>query len=147
MKAISILQPWAWCIVRPDLVAPEERAAATGRREIKDVENRNWRTRFRGRILIHAGAKWGPEQRDDLAILRERFPQIPFPEKFDRGGIVGGATIIDCVDRSDSPWFNGDYGFVLEGAAPCPFVPFRGQLSIFDIPRAVLDPIFPRDSA
>ena len=144
MKAISILQPWAWCIVRPDLVSPESRAAAIAAREIKDVENRNWRTNFRGRVLIHAGAKWGREQRDDLAILREQFSTIPFPDKFDRGGIVGAATVIGCVDRMDSPWFYGEYGFVLADSAPCPFVAYRGQLSFFDIPREVLDGAFPR---
>ena len=147
MKAISILAPWAWCIVRPDLVTPEARADAIARREIKDVENRNWRTKFRGRVLIHAGAKWGPEQREDLARLREQFPSIPFPDKFDRGGIVGAATIIDCVDQMDSPWFYGSYGFVLADAVPCTFVPCRGQLSFFDIPREVLDGVFPRTSS
>lgn len=146
MRSLSILQPWAWAIVRPDLVTPEARADAAARREIKDVENRNWRTKFRGRILIHAGAKWGPEQREDLASLREQFPNIPFPDKFDRGGIVGAATIIDCVEQMDSPWFYGSYGFVLADAVPCPFVGCRGQLSFFDIPREVLDGAFPRSA-
>ena len=40
MKAISIKQPWASLI-------------AYG---IKDIENRTWRTNYRGRVLIHAGA-------------------------------------------------------------------------------------------
>ena len=38
MKALSIRQPWAWLIVH-------------GR---KDIENRSWRTKFRGRFLVHA---------------------------------------------------------------------------------------------
>lgn len=37
MKALSILQPWAWLIVNGN----------------KDIENRNWHTRFRGRFLVH----------------------------------------------------------------------------------------------
>ena len=40
-KAISIKQPWSFLI-------------ASG---IKDVENRTWQTKFRGRVLLHAGAK------------------------------------------------------------------------------------------
>jgi len=40
-KAISIKQPWSFLI-------------ASG---IKDVENRTWKTKFRGRVLLHAGAK------------------------------------------------------------------------------------------
>lgn len=38
MKTITIKQPWAWLI-------------ASG---IKDIENRTWPTKFRGRVLIHA---------------------------------------------------------------------------------------------
>ncbi len=42
MKALSIRQPWAWLI-------------ANG---YKDIENRSWRTNFRGEFLIHAGKKF-----------------------------------------------------------------------------------------
>lgn len=38
MKALSIRQPWAWAILNAD----------------KDIENRDWRTNFRGRIAVHA---------------------------------------------------------------------------------------------
>ena len=38
MKAITIKQPWASLIVAG----------------IKDIENRTWKTSFRGRVLIHA---------------------------------------------------------------------------------------------
>ena len=38
MKAITIKQPWASLI-------------AAG---LKDIENRTWKTNFRGRVLIHA---------------------------------------------------------------------------------------------
>ena len=41
MKALSIKQPWASLIAHG----------------IKDIENRNWKTHFRGRIYIHASAK------------------------------------------------------------------------------------------
>src|SRR5690348_2447825 len=38
MKALSIRQPWAWLILHAG----------------KDIENRDWSTRFRGQVLIHA---------------------------------------------------------------------------------------------
>jgi hypothetical protein len=38
MKAITIKQPWAFLIVEG----------------VKDIENRTWKTNFRGRVLIHA---------------------------------------------------------------------------------------------
>lgn len=115
MKALSILQPWAWLI-------------ANGH---KDIENRVWPTRYRGAFLIHAGKRWGEEQRDDLAWIREEFPQIEMPATFDLGGLVGQARLLDCVEYSASPWFNGPYGFVIGAAAPLPFTPCRGMLNFF----------------
>ena len=91
MRAISILQPWAWLIVRPDLTDAVARAQAFAADQVKIVENRDWRTPYRGQILIHAGKKWGPEQRDDLDRCRELYPDIEFPDEYDRGGFVGAA--------------------------------------------------------
>lgn len=130
MKALSILQPWAWLIVHGH----------------KDIENRSWPTRFRGRFLVHAGKKWGREQEEDLARVRSQFPHLVIPDRFDVGGIVGAATITDCVNDSASPWFVGEWGFVLSDAATCPFVPYRGQLGWFDIPRVVLNDFFPPEA-
>lgn len=130
MKALSILQPWAWLIINGH----------------KDVENRSWPTRFRGRFLVHAGKKWGREQEEDLARVRAQLPKLIIPDRFDVGGIVGTATVIDCVSRSPSPWFFGPWGFVLEKPATCPFIPYRGQLGWFEIPRVVLNDIFPPEA-
>ena len=126
LKVLSILQPWAWLI-------------ANG---YKDIENRSWSTRFRGEFIIHAGKKWGREQRDDLWFVRENFPAIEIPGEyiFRLGGIVGAATMTDCVAQSDSPWFVGHYGFVLEQQRSLPFIPWRGQLGWFDIPRIAAYP-------
>jgi len=124
MIALSILQPWAWLIVNGH----------------KDVENRTWQTKLRDEVIIHAGKRWGREQREDLEYVREEFPGIPFPEQFEFGGIVGAARIIDCVSESRSPWFNGPYGFVLDHRRPAPaFVPWKGQLGFFDIPSSAFD--------
>ena len=115
MRALSVLQPWAWLL-------------SNGH---KDIENRSWATRFRGDFFIHAGKRWGREQREDLALVRHRFPSIELPATFDLGGIVGAATIVDCVDHSESPWFAGDFGFVVANAVPMKFIPCRGMLGFF----------------
>lgn len=144
MKALSILQPWAWLIVRPDLTDPDERRRAFRNRGIKDVENRRWATQERGDVVIHAGKKWAREQREDLAFVRQHFPEIPLPDKFDLGGIVGMACLVECVDAYDSPWFFGPYGFVLANARPAvEFVPLRGQLGFFQVPPSTLATAFP----
>lgn len=127
MRALSILQPWAHLIVQGH----------------KDIENRRWRSSFRGRFIVQAGKKWGREQRDDLAFVRAAFPDLILPDTFELGGIVGAVTMTDCVDRSDSPWFFGPHGFVLADARPCKFVPYKGQLGFFDIPREAIVHIFP----
>lgn len=123
MRALSILQPWAWLIVNGH----------------KPVENRTWYTKFRGEILIHAGKRWGPEQRDDVEWVQLTFPGLVLPDTYERGGVVGKATIVDCVQRMSSPWYAGPHGFLLEGAQALPFVPYRGQLGFFEIPRSALE--------
>lgn len=118
-RVLTVRQPWAWAII-------------TGR---KAVENRTWSTRFRGRILVHAGASvWrGPE----AGILGD------VPIDMPRAAIVGSVEIYDCVpvtmvlgDRlASGPWC-----WLLRDpeifARP---VPWRGRLGLASIPagRAV----------
>lgn len=123
-KLLSVLQPWAFLLAHG----------------FKDVENRTWPTHFRGEFLIHAGKRWGPEQRQDLASIRRHFPGISLPEKFDLGGIVGRCDLIDCVHTSDSPWFNGPYGFVVAKAESIPFIPCMGALGFFNLPAGIAVP-------
>ncbi|BBK44161.1 hypothetical protein STVA_41810 [Allostella vacuolata] len=117
MKALSIMQPWAWLIIH----------------QHKRVENRTWHTSHRGPILIHAGKTIDREAYEWIA---DNFPAIavPGPATIARGGIVGQATIIACVNRRPAdPWFFGPWGFVLTEARPLPFRPYRGALGIFDV--------------
>ena len=109
LLALSIKQPWSWLIIN----------------DHKDIENRSWPTRFRGPVLIHAG------KQHDGRPSEWDWPSIQRPERFDYGGIIGVAEIVDCVTASDSEWFFGQYGFVLRNARPVPFVPCRGQLGFF----------------
>jgi hypothetical protein len=114
MKALSIRQPWAWLIVNGH----------------KDIENRDWATNFRGRVLIHASdAEEYPDQYGGSYPARESMI----------GGIVGVATITGCVDRSDSKWFMGQYGFTLTDAKPLPFIACKGALGFFNVPSEVAD--------
>ena len=60
---------------------------------------------------------------------------LPPYEQLERGGIVGKARIVDCVSRSESPWFFGEYGFVLRDAKPLPFHECKGALGFFRLPN------------
>jgi hypothetical protein len=122
--ALSIQQPWAWLIVNG----------------YKPVENRDWSTRVRGVIGVHTGKKFDS---DGYVWVRREFPDIPLPARdaFLLGGIVGCATLIDCVTDLDSPWFSGAFGFVLTDAKPLPFALCRGMLGFFRPELRALDPV------
>ena len=121
--ALSIRQPWAWAIISAG----------------KDVENRDWPTRFRGPVCIHASKGMTFGEFDgfvDLARAMYRHGSwnggfIPERQTLSRGGIVGVCEIIDCVEVSESPWFFGRYGFVLRNPCPVPFIPVKGALGFF----------------
>ena len=121
--ALSILQPWAWLIVNGH----------------KPVENREWRGRHRGPLLIHAGKGI---DRDAYEFIQAMLPDdvvVPGPGAIERGGIVGQARMVDCVTAHPSQWFFGPYGFVLADAQPLPFRRCRGQLGFFDVDYESLD--------
>lgn len=115
MKALSIMQPWAYLI-------------CIG---VKPIENRTWWTAFRGPVLIHAGKKFDRGFDWEWAIARGA-PDLRYGY-FDMGGIVGIANLTDCVPQSSSPWFVGPYGFVMENAQQLPFLPYRGALGFFEV--------------
>lgn len=54
-KALSIRQPWADAIIWHD----------------KDVENRNWPTKFRGPFCIHASKRWGRAEKIDEGFIEK----------------------------------------------------------------------------
>lgn len=93
MKALSIKQPWASLIAHG----------------IKDIENRTWKTNFRGRIYIHASGK----QAGSYDELLNDEQKKEFKEKHDRitirkqhyfSAIIGEVDIIDCVVNHPSIW-------------------------------------------
>lgn len=120
MKALAIKQPWAWLIVHGG----------------KDVENRTWHTKFRGRFLVHASAGMtSNEFTQALLFCSER--GLPMPDRDDmmRGGIIGSVELVDSLDHSDSPWYMGEKGFLLRDPKPSEFIPLKGRLGFFDVPH------------
>ena len=114
-KAISINQPWAWLIVRG----------------FKPVENRNWYTEYRGRVLVHAGMNIDKDF--DYEFWSKIIGQeIPHADTMQKGGIVGETNIVDCVATHLSPFFFGKHGFVLEDSiAYEDLIPCKGALGFF----------------
>jgi len=126
-RALSIRQPWAWAIINAG----------------KDIENRDWPTRFRGPVCIHASKGMTNRERDEAMDFIDRaFPASLASQigrrrsatgslDAKRGGIIGVAEIVDCVEASPSPWFFGRYGFVLSNIRPVEFIPVKGALGFF----------------
>jgi hypothetical protein len=80
MKALTIKQPWVYVILL----------------EGKDIENRSWRTHFRGWIALRAAAK------PDLYASFPRGHRLPDFESSDCSAICGGARLVDLVTKSRS---------------------------------------------
>jgi hypothetical protein len=119
MRALSVRQPWAWLILHAG----------------KDIENRNWRTNFRGRVLVHASKGMTSMEYESAAMfLTTCIPRdiiLPAPSELQRGGIIGAVDITGCFVKHHSPWFTGFYGFALANPEPLEFIPCRGDLSFF----------------
>jgi hypothetical protein len=132
LKTISIRQPWAHAIIH------------FGKRH----ENRTWKTDYRGPVLLHAAKGMSRAEYEEFALWwindfphqhDEAVPMMmPTMGGLLRGGIVGRAKIVDCVTKSDSPWFFGPFAFVLDKVEELPFVAYRGELGLFDVPDELL---------
>jgi hypothetical protein len=86
MKVLSVKNPWAGAIL---LLG-------------KDVENRTWKTEYRGRILIHASRS------QDMAAFSGKFSDLftnpSFIFKLRDGCIIGSVALYDCVQNAKSKW-------------------------------------------
>ena len=138
VKIISVRNPWAYLFVAGH----------------KDVENRTWRTSYRGRLLIHASLGADPE--NFMPKQREwlEFAGIVIPDDLPRGAIVGSVNLSGVVGQqrdnsgtttgqdgtTTSPWFEGPYGFLMTDAVEFEKpIQWRGQLGIRDYTGPALD--------
>lgn len=99
MKACTIKEPWATLIAQG----------------IKDIENRTWKTTFRGRIYIHTAQKpackklvevldWKQAFEYGYKHKENGFKEIQSTSQLINGAIIGEVDIIDCVINHPSIW-------------------------------------------
>lgn len=105
MKAISVKQPWASLIFHG-----------------KDVENRTWKTNFRGTVLIHASSTvsglaselLNEDQFDSLGVSKN----MPLwlldlmSGRHVKSAIIGTVDIVDCVFNYPSIWADQTEGVI-----------------------------------
>ncbi|MBI4584102.1 MAG: hypothetical protein HY717_08775 [Planctomycetes bacterium] len=46
--------------------------------------------------------------------------------------IIAIAMLVGCVEKSPSPWYSGEWGWVLQGIVPIEPIPWVGGLSLWD---------------
>lgn len=116
MKALSIRQPWAYLIIQGH----------------KDIENRKWNTKFRGKFLVHASQKIDEDALEIYDFTSEEREYI----RNLTGGIIGEVELVDCItdpNKYRSPWFEGPYGFILKNPKKLPFKELKGALKFFEV--------------
>jgi hypothetical protein len=125
MKTLSIRQPWAWLIVHGG----------------KDIENRTWLTKFRGRFLVHASQGMTKEEYTSCAEFAQSLGvTVPSADQLLRGGIIGSVEVTDSVHTHPSAWYMGDKAMVLRAPRPLPFMPLKGRLGFFEAPGELIAP-------
>jgi hypothetical protein len=125
LPVLSIRQPWANAILCG----------------LKDVENRSMRTAIRGRFLIHASANTQPDTFTNWCqfVKSRGFDLDAINAKVREGGvqyggIIGSVDIIDCVKNTLSPWYTGQWAYVLKDPQPLEFLHLRGMPGFFKVP-------------
>lgn len=128
MRALSLQQPWASLVVLG----------------LKTVENRTWRTPYRGVIVIHASQN----RIYDLAppwAWAEAERLLPQHIALPTGCLIGTVEIVDCqryrdcADLDTDPFADGPWCWRLRNprrfktCIPCP-----GRPKFFEVPASVL---------
>lgn len=126
LKALSVRQPWAWCIFHAG----------------KDVENRSFHYKYRGPCFIHSPTNFDHDGYEYLKAHGIRVPSRAHFLKADLFGRMVGVVQIKCTLPKvyDEPcpvnfWFTGPYGLFLDREKiefEYPFK-FRGQRGLYQI--------------
>lgn len=134
MKALAVKQPWASLICNG----------------LKKVENRTWKTNYRGKLLIVASKTPDPVLRHfdelpaewyDTILNNIYYGNLPELEHLPNSAVIGFADLVDCSDNEkdfpmDEIWYTGAVGWKLENICIFDEPQMRGiksKLGLFDI--------------
>jgi hypothetical protein len=137
IKVLSVRQPWAYLICAG----------------FKNIENRTWKTDYRGRLYIHAGKSfdWNAlnylEWNHLIPYEYYRLVHIYFGIKDRRivrhqedfGAIIGSVDLTGCIQNSRSIWAqSGLFHWELHDPLELSPIPLKGQLGIFEVKYEIL---------
>lgn len=122
MKALTIKQPWVHAIFH----------------EGKDIENRTWKTSYRGWIAIHSAGQPRRGARYPGSLL------APDLSTLDYSAVCGVVRVMDIVTESDSPWFyrpedgSTNFGWVLSDPLKLEYaIKCKGKLNLWNLPDEI----------
>lgn len=137
MKVLSVRNPWAWLILHG-----------------KDVENRTWRTKYRGKLGIHASKVWEKGFKNPSSFftlpqwesMSEEYKRILIfasQSKIPCSAIIGEVDLVDVTFKKDSIWsVNGQYQWVFENPVFYGenFIPdVKGKLGIWEFDDSLIN--------
>jgi hypothetical protein len=116
MKAISLKAPWPYAIFHLG----------------KDYENRTWKIKHKGPLLIHVSRNW---DQDGYEFIMSKIKMtIPPKEAHIMGAIVGVFWLGDPVTEAESKWFFGPFGHEIISFKEFERPKFiAGHLGIFEV--------------
>ena len=115
---LSIRQPWAYLVVN----------------DIKNIENRSWKTKYRGKFFVHASLRYDTYANDYIRDFLGDSHYIPDKSELQFGGIIGLSEILDCITDSDSVWAESDqYHWQLGKPMKTSFYAMKGKLQLFKL--------------
>lgn len=126
MKALTVCQPWAWLIIHGP----------------KLIENRTWRTNYRGPLAIHAGKSrrfLDDVPADELRMIDPSFAidDLAF------GAVIGTVELVDCVPVAEvkgNCWAAGPRCWVLKDPRPLAEpIEVRGRQLLWNLPDEIAD--------
>ncbi len=132
--ALSVRQPWAWAII--------DGCKIIENRSLGAIRSGGMRT---GRICIHAASEVKEDEfRWGVWRLQRHGVTPPRPDDLPRRAIIGTVDVVDIIDHSDSEWFGGPWGLVLENPVPIDPIPAKGALGYFEwVAEGALTPVKP----
>lgn len=133
MKALTIKNPWCSLITKG----------------VKNVENRTWKTSYRGPILLHSSQRPLSFRNPNDIFTYEQWEGLDLQTRMDvirgdeNGAILGVAMLTDIRDDlfGKNPWaLENNYHWVLENAEPLITpIPIKGKLNLWNVDMEEID--------
>lgn len=121
--ALSVRQPWAWAILHGGKVIENRTMGA--------IRAGGMTT---GTICLHAASgmkeeeyRWGVWR-----LQKHGQTTTPRPDALVRRAIIGVVDVVEIITESDSEWFGGKAGLVLENPRAIDPIPAPGALGYFE---------------